>query len=102
GINAVTLRRLDTVADRAVASGVVMRLRIRDLNGNVVYSQDGSGLAEAPEDDAIEAGQGHVHAEITHLNADANDTGPLGPQVVEVYQPLSGGSAGTRVGVLEV
>ena len=102
GIDPATLGRIDTVADRAVAAGVVMRLRIRDLNGNVVYSQDGSGMTETPEGDALEAAEGHVHAEITHLNADANDSGPLGAQVVEVYQPLSGGSAGTRVGVLEV
>ena len=93
---------IDNVADRAVDSGVVMRLRVRDLDGDVVYSQDGSGLEEAPEDDAVEAAEGHVHSEITRLNADANDSGPLGPQVVEVYMPLSGGSAGTRVGVLEV
>ena len=76
------------MADRAVDSGVVMRLRVRDLDGNVVYSQDGSGLQEAPEDDAVEAADGHVHSEITRLNADANDSGPLGAQVVEVYMPL--------------
>jgi diguanylate cyclase len=102
GMPADVRTAIDNVADRAVDSGVVMRLRVRDLNGDVVYSQDGSGLEEAPEGDAVEAAEGHVHSEITRLNADSNDSGPLGPQVVEVYMPLSGGSAGTRVGVLEV
>jgi len=102
GLDAQTLSRIKSVADRAVTSGAVLRLRIRDLDGNVVYSQDGSGLNEVPEADAIQAGEGHVHAEITRLNTDSNDSGPVGEQVVEVYRPLSGGSASTRVGVLEV
>ncbi len=102
GLSPAEQAAIENIANRAVAAGTVMRLRVRDLDGNVVYSQDGSGLAEAPEDDALEAADGEVEAEITRLNSDANDVGPLGAQVVEVYMPLSGGSAGTRVGVLEV
>ena len=36
------------------------------------------------------------------LNSDANDTGPVGAQVVEVYRPLVAGPNGTQVGVLEI
>ena len=102
GLDATTRARLAAVADRAVASGAVTRLRIRDLAGQVVYSQDGSGLAEAPERAAMQAVHGQVSASITRLNSDTNDTGPTGVQVVEVYRPLTVGPANTTIGVLEV
>ena len=35
-------------------------------------------------------------------NSDSNDTGPIGPLVVEVYQPLYAGPLENRVGVLEL
>ena len=80
----------------------ITRLRVRDLDGQVVFTDDGSGLKEAPEADALEAAEGEVESELTHLNADANDSGPIGPQVVEVYRPLVAGPDRTRVGVLEI
>ena len=102
GLDAATRDRLAAVADRAVVSGAVTRLRIRDLSGHVVYSQDGSGLTATPEAEAIAAAHGKVSATITRLNSDANDTGPKGAQVVEVYRPLRAGPANAMVGVLEV
>ena len=80
----------------------VLRLRLRDLQGNVVFSDDGSGFTQRPEDEALDAAQGHVVARLTHLNSDANDTGPIGPLAVEVYVPLVAGAPLRRVGVLEV
>ena len=41
-------------------------------------------------------------AELTHLNSDSNDFGPVGPEAVEVYLPLDGRGTGPRVGVMEV
>jgi diguanylate cyclase len=102
GLDAATLESLQRAADSAVASGAVTRLRIRDLHGRVVFSQDGSGLGEAPEDAALAAARGEVEAEITHLNSDANDSGPVGQRVVEVYRPLEAGPNHQPVGVLEV
>ena len=83
------------------------RLRLRDLGGNVVYSDDGSGLHKQTGDDddqdeALAAAHGVTVARITRLNADSDDTGPLGPESVEVYLPLLAGSPIHRVGVLEV
>jgi diguanylate cyclase (GGDEF)-like protein len=91
----------------AVRSGDVLRLRLRDLEGNVVYSDDGSGLHKQTGDDddhdeALAAAHGIAVARVTRLNADSDDTGPLGPESVEVYLPLLAGSPIHRVGVLEV
>jgi diguanylate cyclase (GGDEF)-like protein len=80
----------------------IARLRVRDLDGRVIFSNDQSGLSSAVESDAIEAAEGHVEASLTRLNSDANDSGPLGDQVVEVYRPLVAGPDHATVGVLEI
>src|SRR5436190_23575379 len=74
---------LNRVTRRAVGDRHVLRLRVRNLAGNVVFSDDGSGFAQEIEDEAIEAAHGEVEAKLTRLNADANDTGDVGPQAVE-------------------
>jgi diguanylate cyclase (GGDEF)-like protein len=94
--------QLDRLVARSVRSGTVLRLRLRDLAGNVVFSDDGSGFRDKPEDEALEAAHGEIVAELTHLNADSNDTGPIGPEAVEVYLPLQAGVPTRRVGVMEV
>ena len=93
---------LTRLVQRAVRSEDVLRLRLRDLAGNVVFSDDGTGFKERPEDEAIDAAHGATVAQLTHLNGDPNDTGPIGPLAVEVYQPLYAGPSGNRVGVLEL
>jgi diguanylate cyclase (GGDEF)-like protein len=89
------------LATSAIGHHSVLRLRLRDLSGQVVFSDDGSGLRQRPEDEALEAARGEIKARLTRLNSDSNDTGPVGPEVVEVYVPLVAGPAGHRVGVLE-
>ncbi|HEY0536574.1 MAG TPA: bifunctional diguanylate cyclase/phosphodiesterase [Actinoplanes sp.] len=97
GVEVQALRRL---ADRAVTGGSVVRLRLRDTAGHVVFSDDGSGFNDEIEDEALAAARGEVVAHLTRLNADSNDTGPVGERVVEVYVPLSTG--GPVLGVLEI
>ena len=92
-----SLRRL---AQRAIGSGDVVRMRLRDISGRVVFSDDGSGFGEEIEDEALDAAGGETVAHLTRLNADANDEGPAGPRVVEIYLPLSIG--GPWLGVLEI
>jgi hypothetical protein len=83
-----------------VSSGEVMRLRIRSLNGVVVFTSDGTGFGDAADDEATDAAHGAVVSGLTRLNADENPTGPQGARVAEVYRPLS--VNGHEVGVLEI
>ena len=92
---------MQRLATSTVGRHDILRLRLRDLSGRVVFSDDGSGLRQRPEAEALDAARGQVMARLTRLNSDSNDTGPAGPEVVEVYLPLVAGPAGHRVGVLE-
>src|SRR5580700_1104830 len=49
---------LTRLVQRAVRSKDVLRLRLRDLAGNVVFSDDGTGFKQKPEDEAIDAAHG--------------------------------------------
>jgi diguanylate cyclase (GGDEF)-like protein len=93
---------LNRVTRRAVGDHHVLRLRVRNLKGNVVFSDDGSGFGEKAEEVALEAAHGHIEAELTHLNSDSNDSGKVGEAAVEVYQPLFAGTPKHPVGVLEL
>ncbi len=86
----------------AVRTHDILRLRLHDLQGNVVFSDDRSGFGGPVDGGAHKAALGMVDAELTHVNADSNDNGGLGPAAVEVYEPLYAGAHHTRVGVLEI
>jgi len=85
-----------------VGSGDVLRLRLRDQAGAVVFSDDGSGFHQAPEDEALDAARGKEIVRLTPFNSDSVDTGKVGPTSVEVYLPLHSGSSHRQVGVMEV
>ncbi|MGH8996245.1 MAG: diguanylate cyclase domain-containing protein, partial [Acidimicrobiales bacterium] len=102
GLHGEQLATMRALARRAVGDGDVLRLRLRDLQGTVVFSDDGTGFGSKPEDQALAAARGAVVARLTHLNADSDDSGPIGPSAVEVYVPLTAGSDEHRVGVLEI
>lgn len=93
---------MQTLVQKAVREHDILRLRLRDLAGNVVYSDDGSGFKQQPEDEALDAAHGEIVAHLTRLNSDTNDTGKVGPEAVEIYQPLLAGRPDRRVGVLEL
>jgi signal transduction histidine kinase/FixJ family two-component response regulator len=95
-------RELRSLVRTAVDRGNILRLRVRNLAGAVVFSNDHSGLREKPEDEALDAAHGEIVSRLTHLNDDSNDSGPAGPAAVEVYQPLVEGHPARRVGVLEL
>jgi diguanylate cyclase (GGDEF)-like protein len=100
GLSATEQAGLRRMTDRAVGTGSVVRLRLRALSGQVVFSDDGSGTGDDIEDEGLEAVDGATVSELTRLNADPDDIGPIGQRVVEVYLPLS--PKGARVGVLEI
>ena len=86
----------------AVREHNILRLRLRDLAGNLVYADSGSSRDSEPEHDALEAAHGEVVADLTRLNSDPGDIGKVGPESVEVYLPLNAGEPARRVGVLEI
>jgi diguanylate cyclase (GGDEF)-like protein len=94
--------RLDRLGVVALARKEVLRLRLRDLSGHVVYAADGSGLRDRPDDEALDAAGGEVVALLTRLNRDADDSGRVGVPAVEVYLPLTADGSGRRLGVLEL
>jgi diguanylate cyclase (GGDEF)-like protein len=102
GLTPDELASMKALAKRSVGDHDVLRLRLRNLSGQVVFSDDGSGFKDRPEDEALDAAHGEVVARLTHLNADSDDVGPIGPEAVEVYEPLTAGSPERRVGVLEI
>jgi diguanylate cyclase (GGDEF)-like protein len=102
GLSHAEKQRLHRLVVLAVGERHVLRLRLRDLSGHVVFSDDGSGFSERVDDEALEATRGELVARLTRLNTDSNDSGDVGVAAVEVYQPLVAGNPARRVGVLEV
>ncbi len=102
GLTPTETAQLQRLSSSAIAIGDVRRLRLRDLSGQVVFSDDGSGYHEHPEDEALDATRGVTVSRLTRLNTDSVDSGPAGAESVEVYLPLSAGTPSHRVGVLEV
>jgi diguanylate cyclase (GGDEF)-like protein len=86
----------------AVREHDILRLRLRDLAGDVVYADSGAARDTEPEDEVLEAAHGKVVADLTRLNSDPGDIGKVGPESVEVYLPLNAGTPARRVGVLEI
>jgi diguanylate cyclase (GGDEF)-like protein len=93
------LRRITATVIRR---GDVLRLRVRNLSGDVVFSPDGSGFGNKDDDDkALEAAHGELASTLTHLNSD-DDSGESGPASVEMYLPLHAADGQRTVGVLEL
>jgi diguanylate cyclase (GGDEF)-like protein len=105
GLTPDETRDMSRLVATSIKNGHVLRLRLRDLQGTIVFSSEGKGDHDkvgGDDDDEIEdAASGIVVSRLTTLNAD-NATGPRGPAAVEVYLPLVAGLSGHRVGVLEV
>ncbi|HEY5032605.1 MAG TPA: EAL domain-containing protein [Actinomycetes bacterium] len=98
----LSVTELREVTSQAVDSGAIVRLRLRDLDGRVVFSTDGTGFGEAPDDEVGLAAKGRTTSKLTTLNADSDTGGSSGIAVVEVYRPLDAGPDRARVGVLEI
>jgi diguanylate cyclase (GGDEF)-like protein len=102
GLSGSSMGMLNRDVAHALSSHAVLRFRIRDLAGRVVYSQKGMGPEPGPDDEALEASQGRTVARLTHLNSDSTGTSNAGSEAVEVYMPLRAGPSNREVGVLEV
>jgi diguanylate cyclase (GGDEF)-like protein len=95
---------MQRLVSRAVQEKDLLRLRLRDLKGRVVFADDGTGFHEGVDDEALEAAKYRtVVSDLTHLNADSNDDASnIGEPAVEVYLPLHAGTPTRIVGVLEI
>jgi diguanylate cyclase (GGDEF)-like protein len=102
GLTNAERTELQRNVSRAIASHGVLRLRLRDLAGKVVFADDTSAFKEDPEEAVFQAVKGATVARLTHLNGDPGDLGPPGPETVEVYLPLAAGTPRHEVGVLEI
>jgi diguanylate cyclase (GGDEF)-like protein len=102
GLTPAEKASMQTLVGSVVRDHDILRLRLRDLAGNLVYADSGSSRDRKPEDEALDAAHGEVVADVTRLNSDPGDVGKIGPAAVEVYLPLTAGEFGRRVGVLEI
>jgi diguanylate cyclase (GGDEF)-like protein len=93
---------LAVLTQRALAAHDILRLRLRDLDGYVVYSADGSGIHASPDDEVLDAVAGNVVSRLTKVNSDGVDTGEVGEDSIEVYAPVRAGNPSRQVGVLEM
>lgn len=92
---------LQRLTDHAKREQLVLRVRLRDASGAVIFSDDGSGLGAAVDDEVVDAVHGTTTALVTRLNTDPNDSGPSGERAIEVYVPVDNGF-GEHIGALEV
>lgn len=87
-------------------SGSVLRLRLRDTSGRVVFdaAHPDLGTQAGTDEEAAEAATGQVVRRLTHLNSDQVDArNHVGAHAVEVYLPVHvGGSSRQILGVLEI
>ena len=60
GLTPDELASMKALAKRSVGDHDVLRLRLRNLSGQAVFSDDGSGFKDRPEDEALDAGIGAV------------------------------------------
>src|SRR4051812_28665482 len=102
GLTPAETKALGRMANVSARSGDVLRLRVRDLAGRVVFSPDGSDLGTI-DDDALEAVEGSTISQLTWLDADEHpDEATRGPRVIEAYTPLRSAQSSRVIGVLEV
>ena len=98
--------RLERRTAPLLANGSVLRLRLRDETGVVVF--DAAHPNDRPrgdtDDEVARAAAGQIVRKLTHLNADAVDGAHRGPAAVEAYVPLHAVMSPNRdvIGVLEI
>ena len=93
---------LARLVTRAMTAGSVLKLRVHDQTGRVVFSDDGKPSEATFDDEGADAARGETVARLIRLNSDPGDVGPIGPESVEVYLPLTAGTPSRQVGVLEI
>ncbi|MGY1702712.1 putative bifunctional diguanylate cyclase/phosphodiesterase [Geodermatophilus sp. SYSU D00766] len=110
GVSGAELLRLQTATDLAVFRGSILRLRLRDFSGAVVFADDGATGPETALPD-YPAGEGVVPAGSTAFATAAtggtdvallDGEGMAVGRMIRVLQPIVADSSGRSVGVLEL
>ncbi len=94
-------RRLQLFSDEETRRNSVVRLRLRGLDGRVLFADDPDATTVGIDQEVTHALAGELIAVITRLNSEPGDVGPPGARVVESYAPLRN-AAGDVIGVLEI
>jgi diguanylate cyclase (GGDEF)-like protein len=93
--------RLKRSVGSSITAGQILRLRLRDQHGVVVFTSDRTFLGVGDGDGAEQAIHGQTVARLTRLNEDSPREA-VGPRVVEVYLPLHASGDGKQIGVVEL
>jgi diguanylate cyclase len=95
-------RRLAAIVGRPVKERDVLRLRLRDLAGRLVFSDDNSGTLGTIDPRAIEAQSSGAVGEIVQVDSTKSDGTASSVSAVKVFRPLAAGDPAQRVGVMEL
>ena len=99
GLSLAEREMLQDATDLAVFRGSVVRLRLRDFDGSVVYSDDGTTVDGAAVDSpAFRAAAGRGVLDVTVQPDPVDGTG----RVIRSLQPVVATASGRAVGVLEL
>ncbi|MFC7274168.1 putative bifunctional diguanylate cyclase/phosphodiesterase [Paractinoplanes rhizophilus] len=98
GITAGQRDSLAKATDLALYHGSVLRMRLRNFNGQVIFSDDGSTSGGVPVGDAAfrSASLGQAAATLV------GDEAAPGGQTIRVLQPIFARASGEAIGVLEL
>jgi diguanylate cyclase (GGDEF)-like protein len=107
GVTASERAALIRITTPLLRSGDVLRIRLRDRTGRVVFDprHPMSRVMGEPDDEVIEALEGERVALLTRLNedeVDAHSGAAVGARSIEVYTPVHAGNRGEAVGAVEV
>ncbi|MDX6284815.1 MAG: diguanylate cyclase [Frankiales bacterium] len=101
GLPEADVAEMTAISHRIIDEGRLLRFRLRNTRGEVVFSEDGSGFGGEIEDEVLDAARGEVVSLLTRVNSDVGDNGPKGVRAVEVYMPMYAANK-QILGVLEV
>ena len=93
--------RVRNFANEEITRGSLVRLRVRSVDGHVLFATDEEGMQAGADHEVADALKGEVVSQLTRLNSDDGDVGPPGERVVESYSPLRNDN-GELIGVLEI
>ncbi len=110
GLTGAERERLQVATDLAVFRGSILRLRLRDFSGAVVFADDGSGgpveaLPDYPPGEGVVPATGPAFTAAADGGTDVallDDDGLAVGRVIRVLQPIVADTSGRSVGVLEL